>query len=160
MSNGSHSDDQSRQVCTFYLDNQLFGIDVLSVQEVVRFQEMTSVPLTSPEITGLINLRGRIVTAIDLRKRLHMDERAEDSDPPQNIIVHGSDDKEVVSLLVDEIGDVLQVQESAFERVPNTLSPEFRSLIVGAYKLEKQLLLLLDVDKTLNISSAIATAEA
>ena len=145
--------DESRQLCTFYLADQLFGIDVMNVQEVVRQQEMTSVPLAPKDVVGLINLRGRIVTAIDLRARLEMEPR-EDGGESQNVIVHGTSDTEVVSLVVDEIGDVLQVEGDIFEKVPDTLPPAFRELIIGAYKMETNLILLLDVDKTIAISSA------
>ena len=71
----------TRQLCTFYLDNHLFGVDAQSVQEVIRYQEMTHVPLTSPSVSGLINLRGQIVTAIDLRKRLGLTDRRKTSCP-------------------------------------------------------------------------------
>lgn len=142
---------QPRQICTFSLGDQLFGIDVMNVQEVVRYQEMTEVPLAASEIKGLINLRGRIVTAIDLRTRLDMEPLEEGGEPPQNVIVHRRNDTEVVSLLVDEIGDVLYVDEDAFERTPETLRGKWRELIVGAYKLEKRLLLVLDIEKTLDV---------
>jgi len=149
--------EESRQFCTFYLDGQLFGINVLNVQEVVRYQEMTSIPLAPEEVSGLINLRGRIVTAIDLRKRLNMPPLPENQEP-RNVLVHSQDDSEVASLLVDEIGDVLEVEEEAFERPPDTLRKEFRELILGAYKLEKQLLLVLDVDRALQVSSRTESA--
>ena len=142
--------NQPRQICTFSLGDQLFGIDVMNVQEVVRYQEMTEVPLAPPEIKGLINLRGRIVTAIDLRTRLDMEPLVRE-EPPQNVIVHRRNDSEVVSLLVDEIGDVLYVDEDAFERAPETLRGKWRELIAGTYKLEKRLLLVLDVEKTLDV---------
>src|SRR5262245_2002739 len=130
-----------RQYCTFFLNGDYFGIDVLEVQEVIRYLEMTQVPLAPPVVRGLINLRGQIVTAIDLRRRLEMPERPSDR-LPVNVIV--STDDGAVSLLVDEIGDVLQVPEKAFERPPDTLRGPARSLIRGAYKLENRLLLILD----------------
>lgn len=146
---------EPRQYCTFTLGDQLFGIDVMSVQEVVRYQQMTEVPLAPGEIKGLINLRGRIVTAIDLRTRLEMPPR-DGEELPQNIIVHGRHDADVVSLLVDEIGDVLYVDEDSFERAPDTLRGKWRELILGAYKLEKRLLLVLDVEQALNVQCELA----
>lgn len=138
------------QYCTFYLDRQYFGIDVLKVQEIIRSQVMTRVPLAPSVVRGLINLRGQIVTAIDLRKRLDLPERA-GGEPPVNVVVQTADG--AVSLLVDEIGDVLKVSEKAFERPPETLQGTPRDLIRGAYKLEDRLLLILDTDRTVNVSS-------
>jgi len=127
-----------RQLCTFTLGDQYFGLDVLKVQEIIRAQEMTRVPLAHPVVRGLINLRGQIVTAIDLRRRLDMPDRPSEL-LPVNIVVQTDDG--AVSLLVDEIGDVLEVSESAFERPPETLRGTARELILGAYKLKDRLLL-------------------
>ncbi|MCI0699858.1 MAG: chemotaxis protein CheW [Planctomycetia bacterium] len=139
-----------RQYCTFFLDGYYFGIDVLKVQEIIRYQEMTRVPLAPPVVHGLINLRGQIVTALDLRRRLEMPDRAA-TELPVNVVVHTDDG--AVSLLVDEIGDVLSVPEKAFERTPETLQGIAQELIRGAYKLENRLLLLLDIGKTLATSA-------
>ncbi|MBP3954221.1 chemotaxis protein CheW [Gemmata sp. G18] len=132
---------ESRQVCTFYLDGHYFGIDVLKVQEVLRPQEMTRVPLAPAAVRGLINLRGRIVTAIDLRRRLELPDRPADR-PPVNVVVPTDDG--AVSLLVDEVGDVLDVTGAVLEPVPETLVGAVRELIRGAYPLDGRLLLVLD----------------
>lgn len=136
-----------RQYCTFFLDGHYFGIDVLNVQEVIRHQETTRVPLAPAVVRGLINLRGQIVTAIDLRRRLEMPDRA-DGERPINLVVQTDDG--AVSLLVDEIGDVLPVPEGAFERPPDTLRGPARDLIRGAYKLDGRLLLILDTERAVN----------
>src|SRR6056297_1668529 len=94
-----------KQLCTFTLENYLFGVDARSVQEVIRYQSMTRVPLAHESVAGLINLRGQIVTAIDLRKRLRMAER-ESGKLPMNVVVRA--DEGAVSLLVDQIGDVIE----------------------------------------------------
>src|SRR5215469_11422910 len=107
--------EHEKQYCTFYVDGLYFGLDVLHVQEIIRYQEMTRVPLASPVVRGLINLRGQIVTALDLRRRLELSERPADQQPV-NVVVHTDDG--AVSLLVDEIGDVLEVEEKAFEHAP------------------------------------------
>src|ERR1700746_2142964 len=99
---------KSHLLCTFILDGLYFGVDVLKVQEIIRYQEMTRVPLAPPVVRGLINLRGQIVTAIDLRRRLELTDRPADQ-LPINVVVHTDDG--AVSLLVDEIGDVLEVPE-------------------------------------------------
>src|SRR5271155_5575003 len=102
----------AHQYCTFYVDGHCFGLDVLKVQEIIRYQEMTRVPLAPAAVRGLINLRGQIVTAIDLRRRLQLSERPADQ-LPINVVVQTDDG--AVSLLVDEIGDVLEVSEKLFE---------------------------------------------
>lgn len=136
--------DKPRQFCTFVLDGHSFGIDVLRVQEVIRYQEMTRVPLAPPVVRGLINLRGQIVTAIDLRRRLDLPDRPA-GQLPVNIVV--STDDGAISLLVDEIGDVIAVSEAAFEGPPATLRGKARELIRGAYKLDRRLLLELAMDE-------------
>ena len=142
--------EHEQQYCTFYVAGHYFGLDVLRVQEVIRYQEMTRVPLAPPVVRGLINLRGQIVTALDLRRRLELDDRPADQ-LPVNVVVQTDDG--AVSLLVDEIGDVLDVEEKLFEPPPDTLTGTARELIRGAYKLNARLMLLLDIDKALQVGS-------
>lgn len=137
-----------KQFATFYLDRLLFGVEVNKVQEVIRYQETTRVPLAPAIVTGLINLRGQIVTALDLRRRLELAERPADR-LPMNVVVRAGD--EAVSLLVDEIGDVLEVEDEMFESPPETLKGVARELIRGAYKLKDRLLLVLDTEKAVSI---------
>ena len=137
--------EQPIQFCTFYVENLFLGIDVQQVQEVIRYQEMTRVPLAAPAISGLINLRGQIVTAIDLRVRLGLPARPA-REQPMNVVVRDGD--AAVSLLVDRIGDVLEVNDAEFERPPSTIRPSMRGLILGAYKLPEELLLVLDTAQT------------
>ncbi len=138
----------NQQFCTFYLGEQRFGLDVLKVQEFVCNQAVTRVPLAHPMVRGLINLRGHIVTAIDLRCRLHLPALSDDREPV-NIVVHTDDGP--VSLLVDEIGEVLEVSEDQFELPPETLQGPVRDLIRGAYKLPDQLLVILDTDLVVSL---------
>jgi purine-binding chemotaxis protein CheW len=137
-----------RQFCTFVVNEQVFGVDVRQVQEVLRYQEMTRVPLGSPVLGGLLNLRGQIVTAIDLRRRLGLPEGPA-SRRSMNVVVRTSDG--VASLLVDAIGDVEEVGEESFERPPDTLSGPVRDLILGVYKLPGHLLLVLDADEAVRV---------
>ena len=137
----------AQQFCTFYVDGQFFGVPVQQVQEVIRYQEMTRVPLVHRVIRGLINLRGQIVVAIDLRRRLNAADRP-DHQLPMNVVVRTADG--AVSLLVDEIGDVLEVQEETFEQPPETLQSVSRELVLGVHKLPNQLLLILDTEKAVN----------
>ncbi|MEG3860860.1 chemotaxis protein CheW [Microcoleus sp. herbarium12] len=137
-------------ICTFFVDQLFFGIGVEKVQEIIRYQEMTRVPLAPPVVGGLINLRGEIVMAIDLRRRLDLCDRPVEQ-LPLNVIVRTND--ETVSLLVDDIGDVLEVFKADFETPPDTFTSTIRPLIKGAYKLQGELLLFLDVDKVVDFSS-------
>lgn len=140
----------TRQFCTFYAAGLYFGLDVMHVQEIIRYQELTRVPLAPPVVRGLINLRGQIVTALDLRRRLELPERPGDQFPV-NVVVQTEDG--AVSLLVDEIGDVLEVPETAIERPPDTLTGPARDLILGACKLPDRLLLILNTAHTVNIAA-------
>jgi purine-binding chemotaxis protein CheW len=139
-----------RQYSTFDVAGFYFGIDVMQVQEVLRYQEMTRVPLAPAVIEGLINLRGQIVTAIDMRRRLGLPPRS-DGETAMNVVVRTEEG--AVSLLVDEIGDVVEVDSASFERPPDNLDPEIRELVRGIHKLKDRLLLVLDIGQTLNLES-------
>ncbi len=146
----------SHQFCTFYLGGDLFGVNVCEVQEVLRYQEMTQVPLSSPAIKGLINLRGQIVTAIETREHLGMSARAADK-LPMNVVIRTQDGTRAVSLLVDEIGDVLEVDDANFEVAPVAVRERVGQLITGVFKLEKGLMLVLDTARTLSKTAAQQT---
>ncbi len=134
----------SGQLATFRLDGDLYGVEVEHVQEVLRSQKLTRVPLAPPAVAGLINLRGQVVTAIELRERLGRPPRPEGTDAVVIVVrLHG----EAVSLLVDSIADVVDVDATDFEAPPDTLDGQARELIRGAYKLDGTLLLALDVQK-------------
>jgi len=137
------------QFCTFFVHGLFMGVEVTRVQEVIRYQQLTHVPLTPPIIAGLMNLRGQIVTAIDLRRRLGLPERA-DGELPVNVVIRSSEG--AMSLLVDHIGDVIDVAAESFERPPQTLTGDARELILGAYKLEGRLLLVLDTVRALDLA--------
>ncbi len=139
----------AQQFCTFYLDGLFFGVEVEKVQEVIRYHAMTRVPRAPEVIGGLINLRGQIVTAIDLRKRLAMPSRPADRQP-MNVVVRTDDG--AVSLLVDEIGDVVEVEQSTFEIPPETLADETRKLTSGVFKLDGRLLHAVDLGAILQIA--------
>lgn len=139
---------KAQQFCTFYLNQLFFGVEVEKVQEVIRYQSMTRVPGSTEIIGGLINLRGQIVTAIDLRKRMEMGARAPEL-KPMNVVVRTDDG--AVSLLVDEIGDVVEVSLKNFEPAPETLQGTARKMTVGVYKLEGHLMHALDLDAVLAI---------
>jgi purine-binding chemotaxis protein CheW len=141
------------QFCTFTVDGILLGVDVLDVQEVIRHHAMTKVPLAPPVVRGLINLRGQIVTAIDLRSRLGLRSRPA-GELPMNVVVRTEEG--AVSLLVDEIGDVLEIDDDSFEKPPETLKGPARELIGRVSKLNGRLLLALDVKRAVDLTIALS----
>ena len=136
----------SRQYTTFVVEDLFFGVDVLRVQEVLRYQDMTAVPRSDGTIEGLINLRGQIVTALDMRRRLGLAHRTE-GQTPMNVVLQSDDG--AVSLLVDDIGDVIAVDPEAFEPPPATLEPAASEMLEGVYKLDDRLLLVLASEQLL-----------
>lgn len=137
------------QLCTFRVGPYLYGVDVLQVQEVISEQSLTKVPLAAAELRGLINLRGQIVAAVDLRRRLGLDSEG-DGSPSMNVVVWVGGN--AVSFLVDEIGDVVEVDESFEATVPDTVPDRVRSLVTSVFKFEQELLHVLDVDKAAAVS--------
>lgn len=151
-----------QQYCTFYLGESYYGLDVLRVQEIVRHHTLTRVPMAPSMVRGLINLRGQIVTAIDLRRRLGLPDRAEnlESEDLESVNIVLQTDEGPVSLLVDEIGDVLEVSEEQFAAPPATLQGAQRELILGAYKLPQQLLVILNPDQIVTVPLASMSSPA
>ncbi|HYC76501.1 MAG TPA: chemotaxis protein CheW [Planctomycetota bacterium] len=139
------------QHCTFRLNGLHLGLEVLRVQEVLRHVAVTRVPRAPASVAGLINLRGRIVTAVDLRSRFGFAPR-NDGRPSINVVIRTPEGP--VALLADEIGDVEDVDAEGFEPPPDTLDGEARRLIRGAYKLENGLLLVLDADAAVDADVA------
>jgi purine-binding chemotaxis protein CheW len=148
MASHENAVDLNRQFATFFMKDLFFGIEVQKVQEVLRAQEMTRVPLAPGVLRGLINLRGQIVAAIDMRERLSLPKRTTEQEP-MNMIVRAEDG--AVSLLVDEIGDVIHVSAAAYEHVPETMASNLKQLVAGVYKLDGRLLLVLDTERTLQL---------
>jgi purine-binding chemotaxis protein CheW len=134
-------------LCTFHLAEFHIGIDVTMVQEVLNRQDATRIPLVSEIIHGLINLRGEIVTTIDLRRRLGLPQRAA-GESTMNVVIRTPDGP--VALVVDRIGDVIDADESAFEFPPPTLTGAQREFITGVFKLDGGLLLLIDLERVLD----------
>src|SRR5580704_5394229 len=141
----------AHQFCTFYLDRLLFGIESQKIQEVVTYRELRPVPLAPPVVSGLMNLRGQVVVALELRRRLELADR-----PPGMIPVclMVRTDQGPVCLLADEVGNVVEVAEQTFEPSPETLAPRLRSLILGVHKLEGQLMHVLDTEQACEILPA------
>jgi purine-binding chemotaxis protein CheW len=142
-----------KRLATFTIDGRSFGVDVSRVQEVVRPQEVTPIPLAPPGVAGLINLRGEIVTALDLRVRLGSETRA--GERAMNLIM--TSDQGPVSLLVDEAGEVLEVDDGRFEPPPATLRSGPRDLFLGTYTLDDRLLMELDVANVIDETAPSGT---
>lgn len=134
----------TEQLTTFLVDGQHIGISVTAVQEVLPAQPMTRVPLAPPEVAGLLNLRGDVVTAVDVRRRLGLPERPADEEPVNVVVRCGSDR---VSLLVDCLADVVDVDDESFEESPEGLQGALRELVLRAYKQKEGLLIVLDAER-------------
>jgi len=144
------ADSAEGMFVTMAVMNQLFGIPVLQVRDVLGPQKITRVPLAPPEVLGALNLRGRIVTAIDVRIRLGQPPRATDAQGMSIVVDHVG---ELYSLIVDKVGEVMSLPASAHEKNPATLDPQWQGVCDGIYRLEDQLLLVLDVARLLRLES-------
>lgn len=138
----------ARQFCTFYLHNLLFGVESQKIQEVVSYRDLRSVPLAPPAVSGLMNLRGQVVVALELRRQLELPDRSGGA-TPICLVVRASGGE--VCMLADEVGNVVEVQDETFEPSPETLSPKLRSVILGVHKLEHQLMHVLDTDRACEV---------
>ena len=138
-----------QRYCTFWVGSHFLGIEVEKVQEVLDFDEITPVPLAPRTVKGLINLRGRVVTVIDLRRKFGVAVDGESEETHMHVILF--DDADSLSLMVDRSGDVVEVDEEAYEQPPDTLQGGARRLIRGAFKLKDQLLLVVDIDNATSL---------
>ena len=136
----------TQQFSTFRVCDLLLGVEVTKVQEVIRHQEMTIIPLSPRVIEGLINLRGQIIIAIDTRRSLGLP-CATPGSLPMNVVIHAGD--AIVSLLVDDVGDVIDVPLAAFSTVLDNMPAQQRELISGVYDLKEGLMLVLDTTQLL-----------
>lgn len=142
---------ETQDYVTMFIDGQMFGIAVLTVQDVLGPQKITRIPLAPREVAGSLNLRGRIVTAIDVRLRLGL-KRPQDGNKGMSVVVEQSG--ELYSLMVDQVGEVLSLPVAKFERNPPTLDPMWREFSAGIYRLDDKLLVVLDVAKLLDFKQS------
>ena len=145
---------ETKDYVTMYINGQLFGIPVLTVRDVLSPQKITRIPLAPREIAGSLNIRGRIVTVIDVRLRLGLSRRDEGGTGMCVVVDHGG---ELYSLMVDTVGEVLSLVTAAFERNPPTLDPQWREFSAGIYRLDDKLLVVLDVTRLLDFAKADAS---
>jgi purine-binding chemotaxis protein CheW len=145
--------EDHRDYVTMSIGSQMFGIPVLNVQDVLGSQQITRVPLAPPEVAGLLNSRGRIVTLIDVRRRLDLGEDGREAQPMAiGVECRG----ESYGLLVDSVGEVLKLDDGTYELNPVNLAPRLAEVSAGIHRLEDQLLLLIDVDRLLGLSEKAA----
>lgn len=142
---------RSSDYVTMTIADQLFGVPVLSVQDVLGPQRIAKIPLAPPEVAGSLNLRGRIVTAIDMRKRLALSPR-EDGEESMSVVVESQG--ELYSLIIDAVGEVLSLPSERYERSPPTLDERWRAIAGGIFRLDEQLLVVLDVARVLDIRAS------
>ena len=141
-SGGRNEQKDTEQFVTLTIEGQLFGVPVLSVQDVLAPQKITPIPLASEGVAGALNLRGRIVTAIDVRRRLNLPPRGKDDDCMYGVVELGA---ELYSLMIDSVGEVLSLPVDRFEKTPATLDERWREVCGGVYRLDDELLVVLDV---------------
>jgi purine-binding chemotaxis protein CheW len=144
-------DESVTEYVTVMLDGQLFGLPIARVQDVFMPDRLTRVPLAPPEIAGVLNLRGRIVTAVDLRVRLGMAARS-DGRPPMAVGIELKG--ESYGLLIDAVGEVLKLANGTREANPVNLDPRLARVSAGVHRLEGQLMVILDVDRVLDMTAA------
>jgi purine-binding chemotaxis protein CheW len=149
------ADHNLSEYVTAVIGGQLFGLPILRVQDVFTPERLTRVPLAPAEIAGVLNLRGRIVTLIDMRRRLGLGQREDDS---QSMAVGVESRGESYGLLIDSVGEVLKLDETAREPNPSNLDPRLASVSTGIYRLDGQLLMVIDVDRVLDIGMKAAAA--
>ncbi|RRA47171.1 chemotaxis protein CheW [Acidipila sp. EB88] len=142
----ARDNSEGKQFSTFRVGTLLLGIEVVTVQEVLRYQEMTVVPLAPYAVEGLINLRGQIVIALDMRKSLGLPRRPVGT-RPMNVVIQSQDAS--VSLLVDDIGDVIETSAAVFGLPPDNLPANQKELVAGIYTLPHELLLILNTERLL-----------
>lgn len=140
---------------TVMIGDQTFGISVPMVQDVFMPESVTPVPMAMPEVAGVLNMRGRIVTAIDMRKRLGLPPR---TDNKPGLAVGVEYRGESYGLVIDNVGEVLRVADDELERNPSNLDPRWRSISMGVQQLENSLMVIIDVKKVLDFQSRTMAA--
>ena len=143
----TYSDANSSMYVTMWVDKQMFGIEVKNVRDVLRQQKVTPIPLAPAQVAGSLNLRGRIVTVIDMRKRLQLPKK----DGAANTFVVIDLKGELYSLMIDNVGEVLTIGSESIEKTPANMSAAWKDISTGIFKLENELLVLVDVQTLLKI---------
>ena len=146
----THPGEDLEDFVTFTIGNQMFGIPVLRVQDILTPDQIAPIPLAPSEVRGSIDLRGRIVTVIDVRVRLGLPPREDEGDGNMGVTVE--QDHDLYTLLVDQISDVIGLSPKLYEKNPGTLNPKWRDFSNGVFRLEKKLMVILDIDRLLDLT--------
>ncbi len=146
-----HGLENLGQFVTFTVNGQMFGVPVLRVQDILQTHKIASIPLAPAEVRGSINLRGRIVTVIDVRARLGLEPADENATNQMGVTVEMGMD--LYTLLADSIGDVVSLSNDNYEKTPGTLDPKWRDFASGVYRLDGSLIVVLDIDRLLDIGN-------
>ena len=144
--NHATGDENTTEFVTVKIADQIFGLPIEQVQDVFMPETITQVPLALPEVAGVLNLRGRIVTAIDMRKKLHMPPKEGEAN---QMAVGIEFNNESYGLIIDEVGEVLKLNQSGFEKNPANLDPRWAMISAGVQRLDGQLMVILDVNRLL-----------
>lgn len=153
--NKTIGEQATEEFVTVTIANQLFGFPIEQVQDVFKPDAITEVPLAAPEVAGVLNLRGRIVTAIDMRKRLNLPPRENSA---TRMAVGIESKGESYGIVIDEVGEVLRLPRSTFEANPANLDPRWASISTGVQRLEDELMVLIDVERLLDIGDSTQAA--
>ena len=149
----AHGSEDLEQFVTFTVAGQMFGVPVLRVQDILQTHKIASIPLAPPEVRGSINLRGRIVTVIDVRVRLGLEPADEAATDQMGVTVEMGMD--LYTLLVDSIGDVVSLPSDTHEKTPGTLDPQWRDFASGVFRLDGSLMVVLEIDRLLDIGNEL-----
>ena len=155
QNNNDHADATANEYVTVKIDGQLFGLPIEQVEDVFMPDAITMVPLSNPEVAGVLNLRGRIVTAIDMRQHLRLPPR---EDEGKAMAVGVEYNQESYGLIIDQVGEVLRLSKSTFEKNPANLDERWSSISIGVHRLENELLVVLDVKRILDAGQEKSTA--
>ena len=146
-----HGTENLEQFVTFTVAGQMFGVPVLRVQDILQTHKIASIPLAPAEVRGSINLRGRIVTVIDVRARLGLEPVDDSATDQMGVTIEMGID--LYTLLADSIGDVVSLSHDSYEKTPGTLDPKWRDFANGVYRLDGSLMVVLDIERLLDIGN-------
>jgi len=146
-----HGIEDLEQFVTFTVAGQMFGVPVLRVQDILQTHKIASIPLAPAEVRGSINLRGRIVTVIDVRARLGLEPVDDSATDQMGVTIEMGID--LYTLLADSIGDVVSLSHNSYEKTPGTLDPKWRDFANGVYRLDGSLMVVLDIERLLDIGN-------
>lgn len=148
-------DTSTQEYITVMIGDQLFGLPILEVQDVFMPEAITAVPLSGEDVAGVLNLRGRIVTAIDMRKRLGLQDLP-DGTPRMAVGIESNG--ESYGLIIDKVGEVYRLSDDSFEANPVNLDPRWAAISAGVHRLDGSIMVIVDVEKILATEHSVIAA--